>query len=87
MARTGTIALIIVMKNKNMIFVSPRKEGWAVKTVGTKRAAAIVDTKAEAFEIGRQIAKNNELELVVQNLDGKIGLRNSYGNDPTESKG
>ncbi len=75
------------MKNQKMIFVSPRKEGWAVKTVGAQRAAAIVNTKNEAYDIGRQIAKNNELELVVQNLNGKISQRNSYGNDPKESKG
>ena len=71
----------------NQIFVSPDGEDWKVKIVGNQKASAICDTKAEAFERGREIAKNQHLELLVQNLDGTIGLRNSYGNDPRRSRG
>lgn len=69
------------------IFVSPTKNGWKAKTVGAYRAAGCFETKAEAIVRAIQIATNNELELLVQNRDGKIGWRNSYGNDPQESKG
>ena len=69
------------------IFVSPNRDDWKVKVVGNQKASAICDTKAEAVEKAREIAQNQRLELLVQNLDGTIGWRNSYGNDPVKSKG
>ena len=71
----------------NQIFVSPSGEDWKGKVVGNQRASVICDTKAEAVERARDIARNQGLELIVQNLDGTIGWRNSYGNDPRRSKG
>lgn len=71
----------------NKIFVSPAGEDWKVKVVGNQKASAICDTKAEAVERAREIAQNQHLELLVQNLDGTIGWRNSYGNDPMRSRG
>jgi len=71
----------------NQIFVSPDGEDWKVKVVGNQKASAICDTKAEAVERAKEIAQNQRLELLVQNLDGTIGWRNSYGNDPKKSKG
>lgn len=69
------------------VFISPSDEGWKVKTVGAERAAAILETKVEAVKKGIEIAKNSQAELLVQKLDGTIGWRNSYGNDPCRSKG
>jgi len=71
----------------NQIFVSPDGEDWKVKVVGNQKASAICDTKAEAVERAKEIAQNQRLELLVQKLDGTIGWRNSYGNDPRKSKG
>ena len=71
----------------NQIFVSPDDGDWKVKVVGNEKASAILDTKAEAVERAREIAQNQLLELIVQNLDGTIGWRNSYGNDPRNIKG
>jgi hypothetical protein len=71
----------------NQIFVSPGGENWKVKVVGNQKASAVCDTKAEAVERAKEIAQNQRLELLVQNLDGTIGWRNSYGNDPRKSKG
>lgn len=69
------------------VFISPSDEGWKVKTVGAERAAGIFETKAKAVEKGIEVAKNSQAELLVQNLDGTIGWRNSYGNDPRHSRG
>ncbi len=69
------------------VFVSPNGEGWSVKTVGASRAAGLFDNKADAVAKGREVAQNNKAELTVQNQNGKIGWKNSYGNDPRESKG
>lgn len=71
----------------NQIFVSPDGEDWKVKVVGNQKASAICDTKAEAVDRAKEIAQKQHLELLVQNLDGTIGWRNSYGNDPKKSKG
>ena len=72
---------------RKQIFVSPSGEDWKAKVVGNQKASVVCDTKAEAVERAREIAQNNHLELIVQNLDGKIGWRNSYGNDPIRSRG
>jgi hypothetical protein len=69
------------------VFVSPTDEGWKVKTVGTGKAAALCDTKAEAVQRAIELSKNQNAELFVQNMNGKIGWKNSYGNDPREIKG
>lgn len=69
------------------IFVSPNGGDWKVKVVGNQKASAICDTKSEAVEKAREIAQNQHLELLVQNLDGTIGWRNSFGNDPAYIKG
>lgn len=69
------------------VFVSPIDKGWKVQTVGSSKAAGVFDRKSEAVEKGIEVAKNNKAELRVQNLDGKIGWCNSYGNDPHQIKG
>lgn len=71
----------------NQIFVSPHDGDWKVKVVGNQKSSAICDTKAKAVERAKEIAQNQHLELLVQNRDGVIGWRNSYGNDPRKSKG
>ncbi len=69
------------------VWVSPFDSAWKVQSANTGRAAAIVETKAEAVELAREIAMNKRAELIVQNLDGKIGWKNSYGNDTFHPRG
>lgn len=69
------------------IFVSPINGDWKVKTVGAEKAAGIFDTKAEAVDRAIELAKNQNAELFVQNQNGQIGWKNSYGNDPKNIKG
>ncbi len=50
---------------------------------GTGRAfGADYGTKDEAEAAGRDAAQTDKLEHVIKNQDGKIGSKNSYGNDP-----
>lgn len=63
------------------VWVSPSGDDWKIHSAGAERAAAIVDNKADAVELAREIAINKKAELIVQNLDGEIGWRNSYGKD------
>lgn len=62
-------------------------EHWVNKVEGGQRASNSAATKAEAQAIGREMASKRKVEHIIHNVDGKIGERNSYGNDPTSSPG
>ena len=68
------------------VWVSPRSNGWAVKSSVSSRASKIYGTKSEAIKAGRQQAINSHAELVSQKRNGQINLKNSYGNDPMPPK-
>lgn len=61
--------------------------GWAVKGAGNSRATKVVDTQSEAIAIAREIAKNQQSELVIHGRNGQIREKNSYGNDEFPPKG
>lgn len=44
-------------------------------------------TREEAVAAGRQAADEREVEHIVHNMDGRIGKRDSHGNDPRDIKG
>lgn len=69
------------------VWVSPTDKGWRVQSTNAERAAAIVANKEDAFDIAREIAINKGAELIVQNLNGRIGLKNSYGKDNFPPRG
>lgn len=60
---------------------------WKNRQQGNKRASSVHDTKAEAQPKGRDMAKDRGVEHIIKNMDGTIGERNSYGNDPHPPKG
>ena len=60
---------------------------WKSKVEGSSRAAHTGGTKAEQQAIGRDMARDRGVEHTIHNLDGKIGSKNSYGNDPNPPKG
>lgn len=61
--------------------------GWDVKQNGADRASAHFDTKQQAVDRGREISRNQGTEFVVHNKDGRIGGKDSHGNDPFPPKG
>lgn len=73
--------------SKGDIHTVPHGDGWANKVEGGKRASNTAGTKAESQATGRDMAKKREVEHHIHNKDGRIGERNSYGNDPRSSKG
>lgn len=82
--------LVTIMKitmTAKQVWVSPSEGDWKVQSAGSDRAAGVYDTKAEAVGRAREIAQNKGAELFVQNEDGKIGWRNSYGNDDFPPRG
>ena len=67
---------------KKDIHVVPHDGDWAVKSEGSKRAARVTPTKAEAMEIARDIAIRRGAERVEHTANGRIRGSDSYGNDP-----
>jgi hypothetical protein len=43
--------------------------------------------KRDAVQQARGVAQDLKAELIVKKKDGRIGYRNSYGNDPRNRKG
>ncbi|MFZ2302499.1 MAG: DUF2188 domain-containing protein [Gallionella sp.] len=74
------------MTSKNQ-HVVPHQDGWAVKGEGNQRATSVHDTQKQAFDAARQIARNQQSELVIHRPDGRIRDKNSYGHDPFPPKG
>lgn len=72
---------------QKQVWVSPSKEGWKVHSALASRAEGIYDTKSQAVDRARVVAENKDAELIVQNLDGQIGWRNSFGNDDFPPRG
>ncbi len=59
------------MAKKNQHIV-PLGNGWAVKGEGNSRYTVITETKRDAMKVGREIARNNNSELIIHGKDGKI---------------
>ena len=68
------------MAKKNQ-WVTLRPKGWAIKGEGNKNATKVTKTQKEAIDIARGIAENQKFELYIQNREGKIRSKDSYGND------
>jgi hypothetical protein len=71
-------------KNQHVV---PHAEGWAVRGEGNEHATSVHRTQSEATEAARQIAVNQQSEVLIHGRNGQIRERNSYGNDPCPPKG
>jgi hypothetical protein len=71
-------------KNQHVV---PNGDRWSVKGAGNSRATKIVDTQKEAIQIAREIAINQQSELIIHRSNGIIRDKDSYGNDPINIKG
>lgn len=67
--------------------VTKHEDGWQVKGAGNSKATRVVDTQKEAQSIAREIAKNQQSEVVIHGRDGRIREKDSYGNDPFPPRG
>lgn len=54
------------------VHVTHRKVGWAVKTEGRDRAAAVKPTKAKAIDDARKRAASHGARLVEHDMHGRI---------------
>lgn len=72
--------------NNNQHHVVPHPDGWAVIRSGSEKPSHVLPTKQEAENVGREISRNQETELVIHGKDGKVQRRDSHGNDPHPPK-
>ena len=74
------------MAGKNQ-YVVRNGDRWGVRGEGNRRLTGSFDTQREAIERGRDIARNQQAELRIQNREGQFREAWSYGNDPYPPKG
>ena len=71
-------------KNQHVV---PNGDKWAVKGAGNEKNTRVINTQKEAINIAREIAKNQQSELIIHRSDGRIRDKDSFGNDPRNIKG
>lgn len=71
-------------KNQHVV---PYGDKWAVRGEGNSKRTKITDTQSEATQAAREIARNQQSELLIHGRNGRIRARDSYGNDPFPPKG
>ncbi|MDQ0067760.1 DUF2188 domain-containing protein [Chryseobacterium lathyri] len=72
---------------KKNVHVTPKGENWQVKTANSSKAYRIVDTQKKAIQIAKNVATNNQSELLIHRQNGQIRAKDSYGNDTFPPKG
>lgn len=71
---------------KNQHVVPNKNGGWDIKGEGNSKSTKHTETKAEAINLARDIAKNQKSELVIHNKNGQISDKDSFGNDSCPPK-
>ena len=69
------------------VWVVPQNGMWAVRIEGNERASRVFRTQKEAEEYGRSVARERHCEFILCGADGKIRVKDSYGNDPYPPRG
>ncbi len=77
------------MANRKTYHVTAKRGGgWNVKGENASRASSTHDTKADAVDGARKLAKSQPLgQIVIHKQDGKIQTEHTYGKDPYPPKG
>jgi len=77
------------MAKRKTYHVIPGTDGcWKVKEEKASRASNSHETKAEAVERAKELAKNQDLgQVVIHKQDGTIQTEHTYGKDPYPPKG
>jgi hypothetical protein len=76
----------IAAMGKNQHVVS-HGERWAVKAEGASEPLATFKTQSEAWEKAKSIARKERSEALLHGRNGAIRTRNTYGYDPSRTKG
>lgn len=66
-------------KNQHVV---PHAGQWAVRGAGNSRVTSQHPTQGQAESAAREIARNQQSEVVIHRQDGTIRDSDSYGGDP-----
>ena len=77
------------MTKRKTYHVTPNTDrGWKVKEEKASRASSSHETKAQAVERAKMLAKNQDLgQVVIHKKDMTIQTEHTYGKDPYPPKG
>lgn len=78
---------MVMNMGKNQHVTPHHDGGWQVKGAGNSRATIRTDTQRQSIEIAREIARNQESELIIHRTNGQIRSKDSFGNDNYPPKG
>ena len=73
--------------HKNQHVIRRDDHLWAVRRDGNTRDTSHHPTQKAAMQAAREIAKNQQSEVLVHGVNGQIRQKNSYGNDPFPPRG
>jgi hypothetical protein len=73
-------------KGKNQHVTPSPNGGWQIKGAGNSKATRITETQQEAIDAARNIAINQQSELIIHNRRGQIREKNTFGHDPYPPK-
>ena len=71
------------MANQHVV---PNSGTWQFKREGASKATKSFNTQQEAISYARDIAKNQQSELIIHRRNGTIRDKDTYGNDPCPPK-
>jgi hypothetical protein len=60
--------------------------GWDIRRGGSERSSRHFDNKVDAVNLAREISRNQQTELLIHGLDGRIQQSDSHGPDPNPPK-
>jgi len=66
------------------IHIVPHEQGWAIKREGQDKLQSTHATQKEAIDAGRDLARDDEVDLVVHRQDGTFRNVLTYTNDMNE---
>ncbi len=76
------------MSKRVSIHVVKNGDVWKNKKAGAERASSVHDTKSDALDRAKELAKSHPLgQVVVHGQDGKIQTEYTYRKDPFPPEG
>lgn len=76
------------MKKTKEYHITKRPDGnWQYKEIHNTRATGVTTTQLQAINEARSVAINQGAEVAIHGKNGRIRIKNSYGNDPHPPRG
>jgi hypothetical protein len=86
-SQTGRFTQSEIKAVVKAVHVVPSDAGWKVKKAGQERVSASFETKQDAVDYAKTLSRNKRVDLVIHSKNGRIQIKDSYGNDPKPPRG